>query len=64
MPETITPQLIKRINELAKKQKEQGLTAEEREEQQRLRAIYLEGIRAQFKCTLDSIKIVKAEELH
>jgi len=60
----ITPELIKRINELAKKKKTAGLNPAELEEQQRLRAIYLEGIRGQVKCTLESIKYVKPEDLN
>ena len=37
---------INRINALAKKSREEGLTPEEREEQARLRAEYLAGVRA------------------
>lgn len=36
---------VKRINELAKKQKEVGLTEEEKLEQQKLRRAYIDAIR-------------------
>lgn len=54
-------ELIRRINELAKKQKTIGLTPEEKEEQQRLRTRYLSLIRAQFQSQLDSILIEEAD---
>ena len=44
--------MIKRINELAKKKKEQGLTPEELQEQKQLYAVYLDGIREQVKTQL------------
>ncbi|ACB85378.1 DUF896 domain-containing protein [Natranaerobius thermophilus] len=43
----ISQDLINRINELYKKQKESGLTDEEQQEQQKLRQEYLKGIRKQ-----------------
>ena len=49
---------IQRINELAKKQREQGLTAAEKEEQAQLRQEYLAVIRANFRSQLDNIEIV------
>ncbi len=58
----ITKELINRINELAKKQKTSGLTPEEKAEQAKLRKIYLKGIRAQFKQTLDSIEVAPPEK--
>ena len=45
---------IARINELAKKKREQGLTPEEAAEQQALREEYLAEFRASFKGTLDN----------
>ena len=54
----ITKELISRINELARKQRTTGLTAAEKEEQQRLRAAYLADIRAQVKGMLDRVEIV------
>ena len=47
---------INRINELAKKAKEQGLTNEELSERDALRKEYLADIRANFKSTLESIR--------
>lgn len=49
---------ILRINELAKKSKEQGLTEQELAEQKALREEYLSAIRKNFRATLDSIEIV------
>ena len=58
----ITKELISRINELARKQRTMGLTAAEKEEQQRLRAAYLADIRAQVKGMLDRVEIVDVVE--
>ena len=49
---------IDRINELAHKQKSEGLTEEERAEQAVLRAEFLAQIRADVKASLESIEIV------
>ena len=45
---------IDRINALAKKKREEGLTPEEAAEQQALREEYLAAFRASFKGTLES----------
>ncbi|MGS0763186.1 DUF896 domain-containing protein [Syntrophomonas curvata] len=45
--------MIKRINQLAKKKKEEGLTPEELKEQKELYAVYLQNIREQVKAQLD-----------
>lgn len=50
--------LIARINELAKKKKASGLTAEELAEQKELYKEYLGGIRQQLKAQLDNIEVV------
>lgn len=50
-------ELIKRINELAKKKKTVGLTPAELEEQARLRKKYLENFRAGFKQRLENIDV-------
>ncbi|MBQ7172794.1 MAG: DUF896 domain-containing protein [Clostridia bacterium] len=44
---------ILRINELAKKQRKEGLSPEETAEQAALRKEYLEDFRASFQGTLD-----------
>ena len=53
--------ILKRINELAKKKKTTGLTEEELAEQKKLYKIYLGDIRQQFKSTLDNVS-VKGED--
>ncbi len=45
---------ILRINELARKKKAEGLTAEEAEEQKKLRAAYIAEWRKSMKDTLDN----------
>lgn len=54
----ITKELIERINQLARKQRSEGLTDEERAEQQKLRKAYLAGFRENMKNVLDQIEIV------
>jgi len=49
--------LLQRINELAKKKKTVGLTADELAEQKKLYKIYLGEIRTQFDKTLDNVSI-------
>ena len=49
---------IKRINELARKAKTEGLTEEEKREQARLRQAYLEGFRRNLRAQLDNTFIV------
>ena len=48
---------IKRINELARKSWESGLTEEEKEEQQRLRQKYIQAFRASLESTLDTVYV-------
>ena len=45
---------INRINELARKQREVGLTPEEKEEQAALREEYIAGFRANLRGILDN----------
>ena len=54
----ITKEMISRINELARKKRSTGLTAEETTEQKELYAEYLGNIRGQMKQMLDSIEYV------
>ena len=54
----ITPELLSRINELARKKRTQGLSEEELLEQRRLYEIYLSAIRGQVINLLDSIEFV------
>ena len=49
--------LLNRINELAKKKREQGLTSDEQAEQKKLYKIYLGEIRTQFDKTLDNVSV-------
>lgn len=57
----ITPELLARINELARKKKAVGLTVEELAEQKELYKIYLAAIRGQVTSLLESIEIVDVE---
>jgi len=54
-------ELIQRINELAKKQREVGLTDEEKAEQQALRQRYLVRFRASFTNQLKNTYFVTEE---
>ena len=49
---------IERINFLAKKSKTEGLTAEEKAEQQALRQEYINAVRITLKSQLDNIEFV------
>lgn len=49
--------LTKRINELARKSKAEGLTEEEKAEQARLRQEFLAKFRANFRAQLENIEI-------
>lgn len=53
----ITKEKIERINTLANKKKTMRLTEEELDEQQSLRAEYLQAVRENFRGQLDSIII-------
>ena len=48
---------IKRINELYKKSKSEGLTEEEKKEQSELRSAYIAAIKADLQSSLDNISI-------
>ena len=51
-------ELIKRINELAKKQKDERLTDAEKEEQAKLRKRYIAAFRQGMENTLSNVYIV------
>ncbi len=54
----MTEELIKRINELAKKSRNEGLSDEEKNEQQALRAQYIQEFRQGVKNTLNNVYVV------
>ncbi len=54
----MTDEKLKRINELARKEKSEGLTAEEKKEQIRLRSEYIEAYRASLRSQLDNMYII------
>jgi uncharacterized protein YnzC (UPF0291/DUF896 family) len=58
----VTKEQIARINELAKKQKESGLTEEEKKEQEKLRRLYIDSFKDNLRAQLKNIKIVSPEE--
>jgi uncharacterized protein YnzC (UPF0291/DUF896 family) len=59
----ITKELVDRINELAHKKKNEGLTFAEQAEQKRLYKIYLASIREQVKTQLDNVEIIPEEHV-
>ncbi|QOV20659.1 DUF896 domain-containing protein [Blautia liquoris] len=52
---------INRINELARKEKREGLTPKEKEEQQRLRREYVEAVKRNLRSQLDDINIQETD---
>lgn len=48
--------VIEKINEIHKKSKEEGLTEEEKELQQRLRRRYIDSVKANFKAQMSGIE--------
>lgn len=51
--------VIKRINELYKKSKEEGLNDNEKEEQQKLRRIYIDNVKSNFRAQLETVELKK-----
>lgn len=51
-------ELLNKINALAKKEREVGLSAQEKEEQQQLRKEYIKNFRGQVLSTLTGLTIV------
>lgn len=54
--------LIARINELSRKNKNEGLTEEELSERDELRQQYLANFKKNFRNQLDSIEIVDGDQ--
>lgn len=54
--------IIDEINALAKKQREVGLTEEEKVRQAEVRKIYIDAFKKNFRSQLDNIKIVDGDE--
>ena len=57
----MTPEAIQRINELARKAKDQGLTPEEAQEQKRLRQEYLDSVRKNLVSQLENMSILEPD---
>lgn len=58
----ITKEQIERINELFHKSKtESGLSAEEKEEQQKLRRLYIDSVKESLSINLNNVKIMDEE---
>ncbi|HLQ74070.1 MAG TPA: DUF896 domain-containing protein [Bacillota bacterium] len=57
----ITEEKLARINELAKKQKADGLSVKEKNEQKKLREEYLQNFRKSFSSQIKSTKIIDPE---
>jgi len=57
----LSEEKLSRINYLARKAREEGLTDEEKEEQRLLREEYLKNFRESFKRQLESIKVIKKD---
>ena len=57
----MTKEQIARINELARKQKAEGLTEEEAKEQHALRQEYLDSVRKNLRSQLNNIDVKEAD---
>ncbi|AGL02098.1 DUF896 domain-containing protein [Desulfoscipio gibsoniae] len=55
-------ELVERINYLARKQRYEGLTDEEKDEQQKLRRQYLDGIRKQIVDAMEGAGYTKKHD--
>ena len=53
--------MIDRINALARKSREEGLSEEEKVEQQKLREAYIQAFRGNLKQQLDNIEVVRPD---
>lgn len=54
--------LIEEINMLSKKQREEGLTDEEKSRQAELRKMYIDAVKKNFRSQLDNIKNVNGDD--
>ncbi len=57
----ITPEMVKRINELAHKSKSVGLTEAEKAEQQKLRQEYIKAFKENLRGQLNNIDLVNSD---
>ncbi|MGI5900189.1 MAG: DUF896 domain-containing protein [Christensenellales bacterium] len=57
----MTNERIQRINKLARKEKKEGLTVSEKEEQAALRREYIDDLKRNLQLTLDSTYIVSQD---
>ncbi|MFS0643410.1 DUF896 domain-containing protein [Siminovitchia sp. 179-K 8D1 HS] len=53
----LSKEKLARINELAKKAKENGLSKEEAKEQSKLRGEYLQSFRASMRQTIEQVRV-------
>lgn len=58
---SVTQEKIQRINELARKSRDQGLTEEEKAEQQALRREYVEAMKQSLKSQLDASVVIRPD---
>ncbi len=57
----MTQEKIQRINELARKSRDRGLTEEEKAEQQALRREYVEAMKQSLKSQLDASVVIRPD---
>ncbi|OZU90230.1 hypothetical protein CIL03_03545 [Virgibacillus indicus] len=57
----LSKEKLNRINELAKKSKNEGLTVKEQSEQKKLREEYLKNVRSSFKNQFKTMTVVDPE---
>lgn len=63
MTNVLGKEKLERLNELAKKGKNEGLTEEETKERDELRQEYLKNFRSAFRQKLENIEIVYEDDL-
>lgn len=57
----LSPEELKRLNQLAAKSRQGELTAEEKREQQQLRERYLSAFRQHFRQHLENIRVLEED---